>query len=156
MVLAPFPVAGSFFVAKAEGAMIAPTIVKEVRRLLTEERLSQRKVARLVGISRGTVGRIASGERPDYPASRPSSDWPEPSGPPQRCSCCGGMVYMPCRLCYVRTRQLTRPRTMAIVDTGSDNGLSLELSPEQQARYELLHERVAMEPSDDFSAGDSQ
>ena len=134
--------------------MIAPAVVKEIRRLLTEERLSQRRVARRMGVSRGTVNGIANGRRPDYPDSGPSNEWPESSGPPQRCSSCGGMVYMPCRLCYVRTRQFKRPRTT--VETGSDDGLRLDLSPELRARYELIHHRVAIEPRDDVSVRDSQ
>ena len=48
--------------------MIAPGIVAEIRRLLAEEKLSQRKIGRLVGVSRGTVAAIASGTRPDYEA----------------------------------------------------------------------------------------
>ena len=46
--------------------MIATTVVKEIERLLHEEKLSQRKVALLMGVSRGTIGTIADGRRPDY------------------------------------------------------------------------------------------
>ena len=68
--------------------MIAPKVVAEIRRLLAEEKLSQRKIGQLVGVSRGTVAAIASGKRPDYEQLYYQSwDEPcdEPAGPPQRC-----------------------------------------------------------------------
>ena len=46
--------------------MIKPEVVEEIERLLGEEKLSQRKVARLTGVSRGTIATIAAGKRPDY------------------------------------------------------------------------------------------
>lgn len=48
--------------------MIAPTRVAEVRRLLTEGMLSQRKIARLTSVRRGAVGAIASGRRSEHRA----------------------------------------------------------------------------------------
>ncbi len=77
--------------------------VKEAERLLAEGRLSHRKIALLVGISRATVGTIAAGRRPDYEArwaARAAAN--EPLGPLGRCPGCGGLVHMPCRLCRVR------------------------------------------------------
>jgi transcriptional regulator with XRE-family HTH domain len=86
--------------------MIAPQIVTEVRRLLREEILSQRKIASLTGISRTTVTAIASGKRPDYDLLRQlrDDDWEEPTGPAVRCPGCGGRVHMPCQLCRIRKR----------------------------------------------------
>jgi hypothetical protein len=84
--------------------MISPAKVAEVRRLLVEEGLSQRNVANLTGVSRGTIHAIAAGKRPDYELSRRpfDADFSPPDGPPRRCPECGGMVHMPCRLCRVR------------------------------------------------------
>lgn len=83
--------------------MIEPSVVEEVRRLLAEGKLSQRKIASHIGISRATVGAIANGKRPDYkPRPRSDDDPFQQSGPPKRCPGCGGVVYLPCRLCYVR------------------------------------------------------
>lgn len=82
--------------------MLAPGMVAEIRRLLAEGRLSQRKIARVTGISRATVGAIANGRRPDYPPRATPELFERPEGPPQRCATCGGMVYLPCRLCRVR------------------------------------------------------
>lgn len=91
--------------------MVASSIVEEVRRLLAEGRLSQRKIARAVGISRGTVAGIASGQRPDYTALRARREDPlEPAGPPARCPGCGGMVYLPCRLCHVKSLAAVSPK----------------------------------------------
>ena len=84
--------------------MIALMKIKEAERLLAEGKLSHRKIARAVGISRATVGGIASGKRPDYEARQRARALAanEPLGPLARCPGCGGLVYMPCRLCTVR------------------------------------------------------
>lgn len=81
--------------------MLDPRLVNEVRRLLAEGRLSQRQIAHASGVSRASVGLIARGKRPNY-APRPLQDDWRPSGPACRCHGCGGMVYLPCRLCQVR------------------------------------------------------
>ena len=88
--------------------MIAPTLVAEIRRLLVEEGLSQRHVAQLTGVSRGTVHAIATGKRPAYErrGRHFDADFSPPDGPLRRCPDCGGMVHMPCLLC--RVREMTR------------------------------------------------
>ncbi len=86
--------------------MLAFGKVKEIERLLAEGRLSQRKIAKALGVSRGVVDAIASGKRPDYEARRQHrADDGEPQGPIERCPTCGARVYMPCRLCRVRNGQ---------------------------------------------------
>ncbi|MCA9103499.1 MAG: helix-turn-helix transcriptional regulator [Planctomycetales bacterium] len=85
--------------------MIAPVLVAEIKRLLANSSLSQRKIAQKVGVSRGTVSGIANGSRPDYEAIRREREQEEalaPTGPLMRCPSCGGMVYAPCRLCHIR------------------------------------------------------
>ncbi|HYW78398.1 MAG TPA: hypothetical protein VE890_02440, partial [Thermoguttaceae bacterium] len=85
--------------------MLAPAIVEKICRLLDEGHLSQRKIATQMRVSRGTVGRIASGERPDYEAMRQRREDEQrdvPIGPLQRCDACGAMVYLPCRACTTR------------------------------------------------------
>lgn len=79
--------------------MIPNTMVEEVRRLLAEGKLSQRRIAITTGLSRGTVTSIALNRRNDRP---PSLEAEIDFGPPARCPACGGMVYLPCRLCMVR------------------------------------------------------
>lgn len=92
--------------------MIASAVIDEVRRLLQEQKLSQRMIARQVGVSHGTVNAIWLGKRPGHRASRPDEDEEAPlfdPTPPQRCPSCGGLVHMPCLLCRVRAlREKTR------------------------------------------------
>ncbi len=115
--------------------MIATKIVADVRRLLAEGTHSQRKIARLTGISRGTVGAIVSGRRPDYDNSD-NGDQEEPPGPPKRCPGCGGMVYMPCLLCLAKEvsakNRRVSPRSRGV---GAPVEVGLELRPEHHARY---------------------
>jgi hypothetical protein len=89
-------------------------MVEEIRRLLEEGELSQRKIATKLRVSRGTVSAIASGKRGIY-GSEPDPEKPELHSldlPPERCSGCGAMVYMPCVLCLAR-RYTQRRRDMA-------------------------------------------
>lgn len=87
--------------------MLPLAIVEEVQRLLDEDQLSQRKIAKKLNISRGTVGAIASGRRGIYGRE------PDPEQtvlccfdqPAERCVGCGGMVHKPCLLCSARTYQ---------------------------------------------------
>ena len=86
--------------------MLAETKIDEARRLLAEGKLSQRRIAQAIGISRATLSGIASGKRPDYEALRRArGQEEEPLGPVERCPSCGGKVHMPCRLCRVRAIQ---------------------------------------------------
>ena len=90
--------------------MIAPTVASEIRSLLEEGELSQRKRARREGASRGTVGAIARGKRPGCSARRsaPAEDLVMPTGPARRCPGCGAMVQMPCLACHIRAIKETR------------------------------------------------
>lgn len=86
--------------------MLAATKIDEARRLLAEGSMSQRRIAKAIGISRATLSGIASGKRPDYEALRRArGQEEEPLGPVERCPTCGGKVHMPCRLCRVRAVQ---------------------------------------------------
>lgn len=89
--------------------MIPSWRVAEIRRMLTEGKLSQRTIARCAGVSRGTVNAIALGNRPERPVrGRDAPDFGPPSGPFVRCPSCGGKVQMPCLLCRVRAMQSRR------------------------------------------------
>ena len=85
--------------------MIALAKFQEAERLLAMGNLSYRRIAALVGISRGTVGEIASGkyhDRLERERARYSKDEFRPLGPLERCPGCGGMVLLPCLLCRVQ------------------------------------------------------
>ncbi len=152
--------------------MIAPSMVKQVRDLLAERKWSQRKIAKMMGVSRGTVGAIASGKRTDHDRlPRVKPDEPDrPTGPPERCPGCGGIVYMPCRLCRVREllkkASKTPWRGRAEKGTrfnlperpggcfaqikpgpffGSEDPLQLDLREEHRVRYEQVRARRMQE-----------
>jgi transcriptional regulator with XRE-family HTH domain len=86
--------------------MLPTTLILEVRRLLDLRELSQRAIARRVGVSRGVVAEMAKGLRGDY--GRDLDDDSSRASPkrelttPVRCPDCDGMVYAPCRLCRAR------------------------------------------------------
>ena len=80
--------------------MIAPNDVAAIRKLLNEGH-SHREIARKTGISRGTVGSIASGKRTDR-VRQPRDECEAPLGPIGRCPQCGGRVFTPCLLCQIR------------------------------------------------------
>ncbi|MEN6450211.1 MAG: helix-turn-helix transcriptional regulator [Thermoguttaceae bacterium] len=120
--------------------MISTEVVAEIRRLLEEDRLSQRQIARLMGVCRGTVGAIALGRRPD-PAPRVEEDPLEPAGPPERCPGCGAKVYMPCVYCRVQSEMSKRRGLPA--NARRHRGVpstDLELRPDHRVRYEEVRE----------------
>jgi hypothetical protein len=119
--------------------MIPHATVTEIRRLLAETSLSQRKIAALAGVSRGTVSAINAG-KPFDSDMPPGEDWEEPTGPAVRCPGCGGLVYMPCQLCRMRKliansagrtpQDRTAPRRDAF------EPIDMDLRPDHRARYE--------------------
>ena len=83
--------------------MISPATVVQIRELLAQGALSHRRIAKLTGVSRATIGAIASGKRPDYESRpRPEADAYLPIGPAARCPMCGSNVLQPCLACFVR------------------------------------------------------
>ena len=96
--------------------MLSLALVQEVRRLLDEGELSQRKIAKKLGVSRGTVGAIASGRRGLYGREPDEEDDSLCciEVPPERCPSCGGMVYMPCVLCRAREYRSREKRLLQL------------------------------------------
>jgi len=90
--------------------MIHDSVVQEVKRLLFVEGLSQRAISSKVGVSRGTVHAIARGKRPDRLRAFREDEAPVgwQGDAPRRCPGCGGLVYMPCLLCRVRSMRPAR------------------------------------------------
>jgi len=117
--------------------MISLGVVDQIKRLLEEGDLSQRKIARQVGVSRGTVNAIARGKRPDYEARGRDreDDVVAPGGPPARCPTCGGMVEMPCLACRVRAMRESRRRPRRQANPyGRCSAASIE-SPRRPRRF---------------------
>ena len=125
--------------------MLSITDLLKVKLLLQEGNFSQRAIARLTGINRNTVNRIAQGKRPDFNAIRKvqkcssrRSVRPQ-SGNPRRCGNCGGLVYMPCRLCAIR-KFVTKSREDSQVDEiwHRSELLGVELAGKERERYEQI------------------
>jgi hypothetical protein len=85
--------------------MISSRIIDEIQRLILGGSLSQRKIARHLGVSRGTVNAVALGKRPVPANRRRENTLAAPVGPVIRCPGCGGLVHSPCLLCRVRAHQ---------------------------------------------------
>ncbi len=98
--------------------MISQWKADEIKRLLGDGRLSQRRIALLLDVSRGTVSAIARGERTDYGALRRKRNqgFIPPSGPLRRCPGCGGKVSMPCLACHLRAIAKNRGRPISKTD----------------------------------------
>ena len=121
--------------------MLDPGLVDTIRRMLAAGKWSMRKVARMTGVSRGTVRVIANGKRRDRPRRLGEDGDPtlQPSGPLRRCPGCGGLVQMPCRLCRVRVwRAAKRSRPLA---PRPEEPLRLDLVGEHRLRYEAVRAR---------------
>jgi hypothetical protein len=98
--------------------MLSADIIREVRRLLDEDELSQRSIAARLKVSRGLVGAVAQGDRLPREAQ---SRWAAMRGGqvyPERCPGCGGMVYLPCRLCSTRSFSARHRVTLEPISPG--------------------------------------
>ena len=116
--------------------ILAAEKVAECRRLLAapdHERLSQRRIGILCGISRGSVANIYHGRRPDYAARRPKPDPFQPSGPTEPCPGCGHRVEMPCRACLTRARLKQAGIKLRDLPGQKYLGLDLECQPGQES-----------------------
>jgi hypothetical protein len=126
-----------------EDGMIPPTMVAWIEQLLRQG-MSQREVHRRTGVSRGTIGRIARGQRPDHQALRQRKQTEELSlfvGPLQRCPGCGGLVEMPCRACHTRSLLARARRRMRPTPAPHRcKPLNLELRQPERSRYEVIHD----------------
>jgi len=121
--------------------MLRPELVAEVKRLIAHGRLSQRAIARETGVSRGTVGNIYHGRRPDYPIRRGDreEDLVNPLGGPRaRCPDCGADVVMPCQACRARAyaerrrRRGLKPPPLK----PAENDFGAQLTPAERERLE--------------------
>lgn len=139
--------------------MLSFAMVEEIRRLLAEGDLSQRKIARKLGVSRGSVAQILHGKHCSLRSqASPSSVPPRPTGPPQHCRTCGGMVYMPCWRCHIRA-VWAQERSRSAVDaaellaSGSDLPLPevqldppADLTPLLEEAERLRYEEIRLRP----------
>ena len=131
--------------------MLATALVEQIQAMLTEGHLSQREIARLAGVSRGTVGAIARGTRQVRPREDRWEDPLEPlPGPLRRCPGCGGLVRFPCRLCHARADRAERRSPQRL--TGCEVEPCFELNEEHEARrrqVEAIRLRQGEDPPQD-------
>ncbi len=98
--------------------MLSEKTVKKIQNLLGKEQFSQRKVAKLCGVSRSAVLRVLrQSKREVGPTTRKkvqptrhadivnSGEITLPHGEYQRCPICGGKVQMPCLACHLRKKR---------------------------------------------------
>ncbi len=128
-----------------EAIMLSTKTFYDIQQLLAEGRLSQRAIARQLGVHRNTVNAIARGTRPDYDAlrlARQRRTIAPPVGPKRRCGRCGALVYLPCVACAVRDAlSRTTPPGRAPEPCADDGALALALRPYHHARYEQVRAR---------------
>ena len=93
----------------AHWRLLRNDIYKQVVELLQEGKLSQRGIAREVGVDRNTVRRLARGWRPGRRERKLEVDFgsaeiffPDPVSDPARCPGCGALVQLPCLACQIR------------------------------------------------------
>ena len=84
--------------------MINSEIIAKIKTLLAEKRYSMRTIAKITGVSRGTITAIAADKRKisDKHRHAEKSQFEHPDGKPKRCYGCGGFVQMPCLACQLR------------------------------------------------------
>ena len=113
--------------------------IAEIERLLAEDELSQRAIARLLHVSRGLVDDVAAGKRPDYAKLRQlrQEQLPKRRGKRQWCPTCGAKVRMPCVACRVE-RWLAEKGGPSVTRLFEilDGPLGMQLKGDHQRRYE--------------------
>ena len=113
--------------------MITPHQYLTVIRLLKEGKITQRNIARLTEVSRGTVSAIARGKIRRHFTETVKI---RPEGPWVRCPECGGKTQMPCTACHLRkiigVRSKDSQWNFSVPKTGL---LGIELKGWQLRRY---------------------
>jgi len=121
--------------------MIPPAMIEKIRRLLATDKHSWRKIARLSGVSRGTVAAVAHGTRRDRRPAALDDVQEDAPGPIERCPECGALGESPCRACRVRQLRRIQLRRRSAQPADEPSELVLELAGEHRRRYEEIHAR---------------
>jgi hypothetical protein len=131
--------------------MIDQNVIEQIERLLVENKISHRKIAKLTGISRGTIGAIALGRRQVRPKPIVAADEEmfDAGTPSKRCPRCGAIVRMPCRACHVKKIMDTSPTLKKMIYANRAERfvpVGLELKPVHRMRYEEVRRRRLENP----------
>ena len=129
--------------------------VRAVERLLRAGKLSRRGIAAKLGVSRGTVARIAARMQESPQDVLQAAETCGEPPPVARCPNCGALVEMPCRACMV-----LRLRAEGRLPPTSDEPvgpLRLELRSPHYERYVAVRAAAMArgEPTDDPPPGDA-
>jgi hypothetical protein len=82
--------------------MLSRTMIVEIERLAASG-YSHRRIAIVVGVSRGSVANVLAGRhRKARHAGCVAVPEIDPTGERKRCDTCGASVYPPCLACWVR------------------------------------------------------
>ena len=81
--------------------MIERTIIELIEKLIKDKGLSQRQIAKIMKVSRGTVHAVAREKRTLKRAKSNAQSFVSPQGKPSRCPYCGANVQMPCLSCQI-------------------------------------------------------
>ena len=92
----------------------------QIFRLLQMEGLSHRTIARLTGVSRGTVGAVAKRRIRNLAVKEIQLN---PKGPLVRCPTCGGKTQMPCTYCALEKSIGIRTKGVKWDFSKNDTGL---------------------------------
>ena len=126
--------------------MLPDERIKEVMRLLDTGGHSQRQIAKITGVSRIVVYRIAKGKRKLRPKTQnPTWDEDRHKRPFERCPTCGGLVQLPCIGCIVR-----RLGKKSRFGNESHESLKLALTDEHRKRYIKVKEWRQRQDDPDF------
>ena len=125
--------------------MLPQAMIDEIDRLLATGTYSMRSIARMTGVSRGTVATVVHGTRREYGSREAESQAAEEeaTGPMKRCPECGAMARVPCRAC--RQRKAMRAGGRRPSGREPEEPLQLELAGEFRQRYEEIHARRVRE-----------
>jgi transcriptional regulator with XRE-family HTH domain len=130
-----------------KGTVLAHDLEEQVLRLLrADPPLSQRKISRLTGVSRGTIAqRAREGRRPPRQIAQAFIE-SLPRGPVERCPVHGFLVKTPCLAC--RLESIGR-RLRPLARTRDGDPLALDLRGDDLVRYRgvkrQMLERLARE-----------
>ena len=118
--------------------MIALEKFEKAERLLALDKLSLRRIATMVGISRATVSAIAKGEYQIREVQKHArEDCFLPSGPVARCTTCGGLVQIPCLACRVeKLKELERQMLRTVRRKARERALCRLLHAVRQANWD--------------------
>lgn len=129
--------------------MLDNGIINKARELLAEGRLSQRKIAKILGISNTMVSLIHHQKRKPF-SEAAGNPIAEPDGPIMRCPVCGGKTRLPCVYCQI-VDHLQKNGPAGPVAESDQKELTIELRGDHAKRYEKVRKWRSSQPNPFFT-----